>query len=138
VHDGYHQEGHDLLISLITDLYIQVRRVNPLPAETLASVIPNLANPATLAEFEQRLSSEAQPAQQRKIVKEALRGILGLKPGQWFRNAASGEDGLGKNMKRMAERFTVKKRSVVGEQGWHDAVDSGAPIDLGLLDLFRP
>lgn len=142
-HDGYHQEGHDQLIGLMTSLYILLRPLSPLPAETLSSLVPSLKTPEAICAFELKLSAEKQPAVQRKIMKDALKEIAGVKPGQWFRNPdgvadnKSGGGGLS-SMRKIPDRLLLMKKRAPGPDGWHEAVDGGAHVDLGLLDLFRP
>ena len=79
LHDGYHQEGHDALINLATEIYTLCRPKSQIVLETLSAAVPDF--PAK--EFDSKIMKETKAHAQRKIMKEALTGIIGVKPGQW-------------------------------------------------------
>ena len=39
MHDGYHKESHSVILSLITDIYIDLRPISSMPYETFANLL---------------------------------------------------------------------------------------------------
>ncbi|CAG8523066.1 11810_t:CDS:10 [Acaulospora colombiana] len=83
LNDGYHKEIHPVIISLITDLYIDLRPLSPIPYETLAQLL-NMDH-VRLQEFETSLSQATESKARKIIVRNFLEGITGLSTGEWFK-----------------------------------------------------
>ncbi|RHZ75757.1 hypothetical protein Glove_209g119 [Diversispora epigaea] len=84
LHDGYHKESYPVIISLITNLYIDLRLVSSsVPYETFAQVLNMDHN--RLQEFEKSLGQANESKTRKNIVKKFLEGITGLSPGEWFK-----------------------------------------------------
>lgn len=122
--DGYHLEGHDTIVALITELYIQLRPLTPIPSETLLQLVPDFnADPLKLQDFEAKLKEETTISNQKRIVKDAFKSAMGVKPGQWFRNL---------------EPFSSKAKLFLPTKAMFKKSDlSNSNTDLGLLDLFN-
>ncbi|CAG8543441.1 377_t:CDS:2 [Acaulospora morrowiae] len=83
LHDGYHKEVHPVIISLITDIYIDLRPVSHVPYETFAQLL-NMDH-TQLQEFETSLGQATESKSRKNIVKKFLEGITGLSTGEWFK-----------------------------------------------------
>lgn len=90
IHDGYHQEGHDHIVALITDIYVLLRPKTDMISKAMTSFIPALTDPASFEQFERRIAMENSPSAQRRLVKEVLKDMAGKKPGQWFKKMDHG------------------------------------------------
>ena len=100
-----------------------------LPAQTLASIVPEFADPQRLAEFDAKVMAENAANAQRRLFKDALKSVIGLKPGQWFRKMdANSSKALALGV---PEKLLLRKRASHSEPTNMQTVG-----DLGLLDLF--
>ncbi|CAG8679395.1 3759_t:CDS:2, partial [Dentiscutata heterogama] len=124
LHDGYHKESHPVIISFITELYIDLRPLSSAPYETFAQ-LPNMDH-VQLQKFETSLSQATESKVRKKIVKEFLEGITGLSTEEWFK--------LPDTAPVSSTRRTVSgvySKPVIGVL---DVVED--PYDVGIVDLF--
>ncbi|CAB5373739.1 unnamed protein product [Rhizophagus irregularis] len=89
LHDGYHKESHPVIISLITDIYIDLRPISTIPFETFANLL-NM-DYGKLQKFEVDLSRASELKIRKNIVKKFLEGITGVSKGEWFKINITGE-----------------------------------------------
>lgn len=96
LHDGYHKESHPVIISLITDIYIDLRPISTIPFETFANLLNMdygklqvrnkfiyqifriIFNFNFLQKFEVDLSQAPELKIRKNIVKKFLEGITGV------------------------------------------------------------
>ncbi|RIA99086.1 armadillo-type protein [Glomus cerebriforme] len=83
LHDGYHKEAHPSIISLITDIYIDLRPISSVPFETFANLL-NM-DYGKLQKFEVDLSQATESKTRKSIVKKFLERITGVSKGEWFK-----------------------------------------------------
>ncbi|CAG8639436.1 10452_t:CDS:10 [Cetraspora pellucida] len=124
LHDGYHKESHSMIISFITDLYVELRPLSSVPYETFAQLL-NMDH-VQLQKFETSLSQASESKTRKKIVKEFLEGITGLSTDEWFKIPDTAP-------------MSSTRRKVFGvyskpEIGVLDVVED--PYDAGIVDLF--
>ncbi|CAB5190001.1 unnamed protein product [Rhizophagus irregularis] len=121
LHDGYHKESHPVIISLITDIYIDLRPISTIPFETFANLL-NM-DYGKLQKFEVDLSRASELKIRKNIVKKFLEGITGVSKGEWFKINITGEQ---KSTKRTLAGNYIKPKIGV--------LDVDDPT--GLVDLF--
>ncbi|ORX88546.1 ARM repeat-containing protein [Basidiobolus meristosporus CBS 931.73] len=83
LHDGYHQEGHSNIISLVVEIYITLRGITTVPYETFAK-LPDM-NPQKLEAFEASLATTTEPRSQKALMRTFLQNIIGTSKGEWFK-----------------------------------------------------
>lgn len=132
MHDPYHKDAHDVLLSLITDIYVQLRLLGSNSVlSTFGSLIPSLADKETMDSFDQRLmSDQLNGAQQRKLMREALKDMFGVSPSQWF-NTSKSSIGLA----IVPAKLRLQKPQKPEQES---LIDSERNEDLGLLNMFKP
>ena len=89
-----------------------------------------LAEASVLAKFDAKLLAEGSGANQRRMVKEALRDVIGVNPSQWFRKLDANSSAA--LVLSVPEKLFINKRPAQQT----DAADVGENEDLGLLNLF--
>ncbi|CAG8518722.1 17_t:CDS:10, partial [Scutellospora calospora] len=124
LHDGYHKESHHALISLITDIYVDLRPLSSVPYETFAQLLN--VDHVQLQNFETSLSRASESKTRKKKVKEFLEGITGLSTEEWFK--------IPDTAPVSSTRKTVLGVYSKPEIGVLDVVED--PYDTGIVNLF--
>ncbi|KAK9762432.1 karyopherin [Basidiobolus ranarum] len=83
LHDGYHQEGHSNIISLVVEIYITLRGITSIPYETFTK-LPDV-NRTKLETFESSLATTTDPRSQKALMRTFLQNIIGTSKGEWFK-----------------------------------------------------
>ncbi|CAI2171535.1 10492_t:CDS:10 [Funneliformis geosporum] len=125
LNDGYHKEFHPVIVSLITDIYIELRPLSSVPFETFSSLL-NM-NYEKLQKFEIELSQAAESKKRKVVVKKFLEGITGVSKGEWFKIPTSKNQNTS-SKKQLVGNYVKPKIGVL------DVVDD--PEQVGLTDLF--
>ncbi|KAI7822876.1 armadillo-type protein [Gamsiella multidivaricata] len=79
LHDPYHQEGHDKLIRLITEVYVEVRAFDEAPKLVFQQTLG--ADTQRLEAFERDLSAATNKTEKHALVRNFLQGIIGVSKG---------------------------------------------------------
>ncbi|CAG8501486.1 7183_t:CDS:2 [Funneliformis mosseae] len=112
LNDGYHKEFHPVIVSLITDIYIELRPFSSVPFETFS----NLSN------------MNYEKLQRKVVVKKFLEGITGVSKGEWFKIPTTKNQNTS-SKKQLVGNYVKPKIGVL------DVVDD--PEQVGLVDLFE-
>lgn len=87
-----------------------------------------MSDPEVLKKFDSKVMTENGVTLQKKLFRDMLREVMGVKPGQWFRKLdASSSAAL---VLSVPEKLFLTKRSALSRN------DDQNQDDLGLLDLF--
>ena len=123
-------------MALVVEIYLQLRPRSEVPAQTLRSVIPVLAEDEAFLAFESRLKSETTSVGQRKLIREALKDVIGVKPGQWFRKLDANSSAV--LVMSVPEKLYIRKQQQQQQTDGSGGQTQGPPggEDFGLLDLF--
>ncbi|KAF9574279.1 hypothetical protein EC968_007048 [Mortierella alpina] len=89
LHNPYHQEGHDKLILLITEVYVEVRAFDEAPKQVFRQALG--AEAGRLETFERELSSTINKTKKHALVRNFLQGIIGIAKSEWFKQKEQGD-----------------------------------------------
>ncbi|KAF9967178.1 hypothetical protein BGZ70_010521 [Mortierella alpina] len=118
LHDPYHQEGHDKLILLITEVYVEVRAFDEAPKHVFRQVLG--AEAARLETFERELSSTVNKTKKHALVRNFLQGIIGVAKSEWFKQKEQGDKPMSirtitGNYERPSQSVLDSEREEIGE-----------------------
>jgi hypothetical protein len=116
-------------VGLIADIYVLLRPLSAIPAETFRS-LPQWDD-EQLLKFESALSAEGSYSTQRKVVRDALKDLIGVDPGQWFSNLSRSKEA---SIQAPQKLFLQK-----GTRSTHNSfVDLAETTeDVGIHELFK-
>ncbi|KAF9931292.1 hypothetical protein BGZ67_005404 [Mortierella alpina] len=89
LHNPYHQEGHDKLILLITEVYVEVRAFDEAPKHVFSQALG--AEAGRVETFERELSSTINKTKKHALVRNFLQGIIGVAKSEWFKQKEQGD-----------------------------------------------
>ncbi|KAF9960404.1 hypothetical protein BGZ72_007062 [Mortierella alpina] len=89
LHNPYHQEGHDKLILLITEVYVEARAFDEGPKHVFRQALG--AEAGRLETFERELSSTINKTKKHALVRNFLQGIIGVSKSEWFKQRDQGD-----------------------------------------------
>ncbi|CAO3574799.1 unnamed protein product [Mortierella alpina] len=89
LHNPYHQEGHDKLILLITEVYVEVRAFDEAPKDVFRQALG--AEAGRIETFERELSSTVNKTKKHALVRNFLQGIIGVAKSEWFKQKEQGD-----------------------------------------------
>ncbi|KAG0261639.1 hypothetical protein BG011_000813 [Mortierella polycephala] len=125
LHDPYHQEGHQKLIQLITEVYVEVRAFDGTPKVTFQQALgPGVDR---LEAFERELVAAESQTKKRALVRNFLQGIIGVAKSEWFKQKEQGDKPV--SSRTIAGKYERPSQSVLDSEHHEDIGD-------GLASLF--
>jgi hypothetical protein len=140
LHDGYHEEGYDTLLTVVLETILALKPQNDQVDAVMSQCLPSFNDPETLKSFYQALMSEKSGQSQRKYLRSVLKPVLGKKAGQRFRRMdSSSQSALLKSMpeKMIGRREANERAKAIQEQLRQQQAQNHPSPDEGLLSLFN-
>ncbi|KAG0368911.1 hypothetical protein BGZ54_000832 [Gamsiella multidivaricata] len=125
LHDPYHQEGHDKLIRLITEVYVEVRAFDEAPKLVFQQTLG--ADTQRLEAFERDLSAATNKTEKHALVRNFLQGIIGVAKSEWFKQKE--QDDKPVSSRTITGKYERPSQSVLDSKDHED-------IGEGLASLF--